>query len=652
MNLKMISNQNINALSTRSGTIGRARLLLSLFRHGSAEASPALAINFLICVLAFAANALAVQDIPVGENSIEKARVKPDELSKKAGSAILWERKYADALAKSKETGKPIFWYVPSIPGTFTDRKVEIDRYMLAGPFSWPAIVKLINENCIPLKLVPTKALSEQFTLKVYDFVEPGFLIIQPDEKVKLSANRMTTLHPVWLFQTIASALGDRSTWAEYSGSKLDLTAIFKNPPSEADIASMVSSDSMESKLIAGMLVFRTGRQAEAQRIWREASRAFPDHPLAWKASCEAQGYGPFCRGFEVFSELPESAYKIPDVMNITSAALPAAFTEAELWQRSVNYLLGMQREDGGFFDSDYDFGGADSLPNVYTAITSLVGLALLEAERKSTDLEKNKEIRAAIERIIVYVSNDANVNLNDRDEILWAQAYRVRFLAAVQKQSGNDAILLALQRSVKQLENLQLSTGGWYHEYANSFVSATALTALFDASLVGVKVDSVKVSSGLKRLATQRFANGAYPYNVRQENGRNEGTANELAGGGGRISICELARRRWGEVNDADFEAAVTKSLGFHDLLAKALKYDNHTSTYAYGGFFFWYDMQARSEAIGLVADAEAKKKLAAKQRELILNLPEIDGCFVDSHELGRCYGTAMALLSLSLLK
>ena len=610
------------------------------------------AITFAVLISVFFANALAVQDNPGGENSTEKARVKPDELSKKAGTAILWERKYADALVKSKETGKPIFWYVPSIPGTFTDRKVEIDRYMLAGPFSWPAIIKLINEKCIPLKSVPTKPLSEQFKLKVYDFVEPGFLLVQPDEQVKLSANRLTTLHPLWLFQALANGLGDRSSWAEYSGSPWDLAASFKNTQSDAEIAKMVSSDSIEAKLVAGMLVFRTGRHGEARRIWRDASRAHPDHPLAWKASCEAQGYGPFCRGFEVFSELPETAYKIPDVMSITSASLPAAFTEVELWQRSVDYLLGMQREDGGFFDSDYDFGGADSLPNVYTAITSLVGLALLEAEQKSIGTEKNKEIRAAIERIIAYVSNDANVNLKDRDEILWAQAYRVRFLAAVQKQSGNDAILSALQRSVKQLENLQLSTGGWYHEYANSFVSATALTALFDASLVGAKVDSNKVNSGLKRLASQRLTNGAYPYAVRPENGKNDGTASELAGGGGRISICELARRRWGQVNDADFEAAVTKSLELHDLLAKALKYDNHTSTYAYGGFFFWYDMQARSEAIGLITDVEARKKLAAKQRNLILNLPELDGCFVDSHELGRCYGTAMALLSLSLLK
>ena len=36
---------------------------------------------------------------------------------------------------------------------------------------------------------------------------------------------------------------------------------------------------------------------------------------------------------------------------------------------------------------------------------------------------------------------------------------------------------------------------------------------------------------------------------------------------------------------------------------------------------------------------------------KKLVLDLPEFDGCFVDSHELGRAYGTAMALLCLAAL-
>ena len=53
--------------------------------------------------------------------------------------------------------------------------------------------------------------------------------------------------------------------------------------------------------------------------------------------------------------------------------------------------------------------------------------------------------------------------------------------------------------------------------------------------------------------------------------------------------------------------------------------------------------------EAIGKIKDEALRKKMAKQQRDIIMALPEIDGCFVDSHELGRVYGTAMALLSLA---
>jgi hypothetical protein len=402
------------------------------------------------------------------------------------------------------------------------------------------------------------------------------------------------------------------------------------------------------------------GRHEEAREIWQKASIAHPNHPLAWKAACEAQGIGPFYRGLEVFEALPETATLDSDLKRITSAAAPKAYSEDQIWDRSVNFLLGMQHTHGGFFDSDYDFGGEDSLKNVHVAVTSLVGLALIEALPKAPSTEQKLKIQKALDRARAFVTNDSNLNLFDRDEILWAQAYRIRFLAALIIKSSKTArdddsaepFADALQRAVQQLEGLQLKTGGWYHEYANAFVSATALTALYDAKDAGAVVDSSKTERGLQRLAAQRYSNGAYPYATRRENGRNEGTEKDLAAAGGRISICELARRRWGQVNEQDFTLAIEKSMKYHELLAKALKYDNHTSTYAYGGFFFWYDMQARSEAIALIKDVNKRRELAKQQRDLILGLPEVDGCFIDSHELGRCYGTAMALLSMKAIE
>jgi hypothetical protein len=58
---------------------------------------------------------------------------------------------------------------------------------------------------------------------------------------------------------------------------------------------------------------------------------------------------------------------------------------------------------------------------------------------------------------------------------------------------------------------------------------------------------------------------------------------------------------------------------------------------------------MRGRSEAISNLVNGELKSSLQQQQKRIILAMPEIDGCFVDSHEIGRCYGTAMALLCLA---
>ena len=95
----------------------------------------------------------------------------------------------------------------------------------------------------------------------------------------------------------------------------------------------------------------------------------------------------------------------------------------------------------------------------------------------------------------------------------------------------------------------------------------------------------------------------------------------------------------------------AVQRSLDNNNYLELSYKYDNHTSTHAYGGFFYWYDLRARADAILHLTQSERRLDLARQAKTHILQKPELDGCFVDSHELGRCYGTAMALISLGLL-
>jgi hypothetical protein len=578
-------------------------------------------------------------------------RVKPGPAASRVGTAVHWETKWDDALAKAQASGKPIFWYVPTVPGSFMDRVIEIDRYMLAGPFSWTPIIRRLNQDYVPLRVVPTDALIKQFDLVPYRFVEPGFLVIATDQSVRLRVDHLTTLHPHWLERLIASPLGvggdDGEVDSELARAWL---ALDSDSPKALPVPEKGDRDAAEKLLLAGMIAFRQGDHGKAKALWRQAAAAQPDSPSAWKAAAEAEGFGPFVRGFEVFSPLPESAWRA-GIDSVGSAAPPDSYTESELWDRGVRFLLGMQAADGGFVDSDYDFGGFDSLANVHCAVTSLVGLALVESlDRVSPD--QQGRIRSAIDRAAAYVSDESHLNLKDKDEILWAQAYRVRFLARlVEKQPGKSAKLAeALDRAIDGLEQIQLPTGGWYHEYANPFVTATALTALHFAQQAKGSVDRQKIDRGLARLRGERSDEGAYPYASSDDD--EPGGAVSIPASAGRIPVCELALWLWGRLDDRQLERAARVSLEHHDKLQAAYKYDNHTSTLAYGGFFFWYDMHARAELIARLPDDAVRRELSAAQRRLITSLPEIDGCFVDSHELGRCYGTAMALLSLAELQ
>lgn len=63
--------------------------------------------------------------------------------------------------------------------------------------------------------------------------------------------------------------------------------------------------------------------------------------------------------------------------------------------------------------------------------------------------------------------------------------------------------------------------------------------------------------------------------------------------------------------------------------------------------GLFLFTSLYHSTEAARMLGDAAARPHLERFLRE-ILKLPEIDGGFVDAHQYGKCYATAMALLAL----
>ena len=306
---------------------------------------------------------------------------------------------------------------------------------MLAGPFSWPTIIKTLNENAICLKAPPTKQQQQRFGLSTYKFVEPGFVILNSDGTKTSQVDQLTTLQPIWLNQLIQKSLGlpngdklysetARLAWNLLADQQFASAAI--QAKQTLNQPALSNAQRSELELLLGMATFRTGQHQQAIDIWKAAAQRYPNQPLAWKAAAESQLISPFARGFETHSKLPPAAMSAGTASR-GSTSPRNVYTQRQLQFRSAQFLLAMQRRDGSFRDSDYDFGGTDSLPNVHVAVTSLAGQALLAQYENLSDVspELKKQLANSVAAAAKFVSDDGNLNKRDQDEILWACAFR-----------------------------------------------------------------------------------------------------------------------------------------------------------------------------------------------------------------------------------
>ncbi len=593
------------------------------------------------------------------QNSTRKLRKEPSALATSAGTSIHWLDSLDAALAAAKSSGKPVFWYIPTVAGSPMDRRPEIDRYLLAGAFSWPSTIELIDAHFVPLRLVPRGEVARRYHLERGTFIEPGWLVLDADGAERAHLDQITTLHPQWFeaplrrlvhlpddgFPCTPALLDAWTAYRQGDGAACErlVAAVLTQEPT-ASIAA-------EALFLRGAVLRRNGQEQAAATVWRQIGEQHPDTTWAAKAAMEADGHGPFTHGFEDFLPLP---VKVLSEVDDGSRAPRGTYTEERLWQLGVGFLLRMADADGVLRDSIYDFGGTDSLPNVHLAVTFLAGEALLLAAHRAEQgrLQLAPTLRAAIDRqleLVLTATDSSRFAREDRDEILWAYAYRLRLLSRwllLRPQDG-ARIRPQLPSAIAALCALQPESGVWFHEYGNPFAIATALQALAQTRAVGGEVDARVVERGLLALAQCRATTGAFTYG----HPGNRPPKVSVPSAAGRMPLCELAMLLWDKSDQASLQKALLAAFEHHELLGAVRKYDDHASDLGYGGFFFWFDMLGRTEAVMRVDDVAVRGAWQARQHQLVLDLPEFDGCFVDSHELGRTYGTAMALLCLAAL-
>lgn len=647
-----------------------------------------------------------------------KRRTKPSELTKACGTDIPWRDDVDAALADAKAQKRPVFWYVPTVGRSPMDRKKEIDGYMMSGPFSDPDVASILSRKFIPVKQVARGELQTKYGLQRLKFIEPGFLVLEPDGTEMFRLDKLTTHSGEWYVWQLRNALsrrpalnresaqaaaaaksGDRAGLVEALLAEGDLDGAAKAAagmtgpavlmarlarrrhdaetaaswlrklgkvtewPTEAVVESMrldlgrsyaqsavnlyrgaerAGKASDEATYLFGAALHQLNENEEGARVWKELAASGRDNRWTRKASAEAQRLGPFVRCFERYEWIRKDSHLAqPDGTRVkrTMDDLPW------IMKQSVDLVLSTQRKNGSWDDSDYDFGGTDSLPNVYVAGTALAGIALMEWHEVAPE-----KIEAAVEKALTYLLDESNVASKDRNEIVWAHAYRLVFFEHYLRfgpaRRKKDARAKAVD-VVKMLSDSQLESGGWRHEYPNPMATATVVHALARIKDAKVPTGRAVMEGAAKALASTRGEDGTFSYGLARR-GRRSRPGAQVPASAGRMPLCELGMLLSGASDQKRLRHALDTAFENHRFLEGARKYDNHADRYGNGGFFFWYDMYYRVEAIKNVAEKKARETYRQRMLDLVLSLPEIDGRFIDSHELGASYGTAMGLICL----
>jgi hypothetical protein len=522
------------------------------------------------------------------------------------------------AKTQAREQNRQVLWYCPRLAGTHTTRAANLDIYARVALFTDPRLVDHIKATFVPLRMACDAKTAAATGIKFPERVEPAIFLITPEGKIVKTIDRIRTFSA----DAVRASLGggtDRSPYRQIAREALE-----KDGSPEAIY--YLSAHDLQS-----------GRDPEPR--WRTLVAKHPDSPWAWRAASN------LIRGRDGLRQGP-MAHLVEDLIDLP-AGEPAA--------RAVEFLLRGQQPDGSWSEARYSYGWAKYMiqrrikeglldpsytswpdrtlqPNVFVAVTALAARALLEWR----DLAPER-IDAALARAEKVLVEDERVS-HMACEACYAEAYRLQYF------TGRKDVP-RMNRLVRRLADLQDRDGFWGHEYPSAFATAAIVHILVEARKAGADVPEALFRRSADALLKTRAEDGRQAY--RHEPGKPMSSEKNSMG---RTASSELALLECGRGSLTDVAAGVDAYWKHLARLEAVRLADNHADE-ELAGFFYFNSVFNTLEAARALEQPLRGAHLE-KFRAQIRPLPEPDGSFVDSHELGKSYGTAMALLILRRLR
>ncbi|MFM7244414.1 MAG: hypothetical protein ACKO40_09625 [Planctomycetaceae bacterium] len=291
----------------------------------------------------------------------------------------------------------------------------------------------------------------------------------------------------------------------------------------------------------------------------------------------------------------------------------PVAVAEAEIdaaVARGREFLVRCQNTDGSFGSAERTkdlniMAGVGSHFGFRAATTALAVQGLIEEDDGSPAVAAaiDRGERWLLERLPDVRRDDPTMIYN-----VWAHAYGIQTLVAMHGRRPDDSarrdrIVSLIHGQIEKLGRYESAQGGWgYYDFtagtqrpassSTSFVNATVLIALHDATTIGVAPPEKLVRRAVEATEAQMLPDFSYLYGsyLKWQPRR---AVNRPGGSLGRSQACNLALRLWGDerITDTVLEEWVDRLIVRNGWLELGRKRPiPHESFFQVAGYFYFY--------------------------------------------------------------
>ena len=387
-----------------------------------------------------------------------------------------------------------------------------------------------------------------------------------------------------------------------------------------------------------------------AEDAWKRLQKAFPKSLWALKAAARTKWpdrVGPA----ETLRSIPD----IPPALTSTERAIKPDRTKV-LVRRALTYLLDYQAPDGSWPCEEDQYR------------SSVTALAAKAVDAWSRDVQGALRKRAetavgqATEWIETWLARSDPKTANH-----FGGAYALDFLLSRFARQQTPALKKTAQKAVDILLAGQCPNGAWSYSYrfavtwkggfggwprtdkgrTHSMNTGPALLFLARAKELGFKVDARALKRAVAGLKKMRTDPGVYTYTYPVPISFRKPDQSIARG-----PVCEQALYRCKAVGKKQLHQTLRTFMKYRDALRIPVKINKSWGNpHAFSSYFYFYAYYHAGLAIQDLGK-NTSAPLLLKLREDLLRVPELDSTWVDYHQGGKPYGTAMALLVLRMGK